>query len=169
MQRMIEDLFDLARARLGGGIPIVRGAADLGNIARRVVAELETAYPDRKFVLERDGDSTGHWDADRLAQVVSNLVGNAVRHGLATAPIEVSLRGGGSRVVLAVSNAGGIPADVVPHIFDPFRSSDTRRARAEGLGLGLFIVNQIVLAHGGTVAVDAESDRTTFRVTLPRA
>lgn len=168
MSRMIDDLFDLARARLGGGIPIEKSHTDLGAIAKRVVGELDTAHPDRKVISERDGDVTGEWDPDRLAQVVSNLVGNAVRHGSPNTPIELHLSGETHNVVLTVSNGGGIPADVIPHIFDPFRSSDTRRARAEGLGLGLFIVNQIVLAHGGSVAVDSNSDRTSFRVTLPR-
>ena len=161
MSRMIDDLFDLARARLGGGIPIERSETDLGAIARRVIGELDTAHPDRRVIFERDGDITGEWDPDRLAQVVSNLVGNAVRHGLATvADRGARSTGEGPNVVLTVANAGGIPADVIPHIFDPFRSSDTRRARAEGLGLGLFIVNQIVLAHGGAVAVDSTADRT---------
>lgn len=172
MQRMIDDLFDLARARLGNGIPIERAAADLTKIVERVVAEIETAHPERKITMQVAHDATGEWDADRLAQVVSNLAGNAVRHGEEGTPIEVLLGSNASTVVLTVTNGGAIAPDVVPVIFDPFRSSDTRRARAEGLGLGLFIVNQIVLAHGGTVAVESgaspDGARTTFRVTLPR-
>jgi signal transduction histidine kinase len=167
MQRMIDDLFDLARARLGTGIPIVRAPADMHKIVERVIGEIETAHPERKITCKLTHDATGEWDADRLAQVVSNLAGNAIRHGAEGVPIEVVLESDPAHVVLTVSNGGAIPPDVVPVIFDPFRSSDTRRARAEGLGLGLFIVNQIVLAHGGTVGVESDG-RTTFRVTLPR-
>lgn len=168
MQRMIDDLFDLARARLGSGIPIERAPSDLSKIVERVVGEIETAHPDRKVAQKLASDTSGEWDPDRLAQVVSNLVGNAIRHGTPTTPIEVSLTGDAANLVLAVRNEGAIPPDLVPHIFDPFRSSDTRRARAEGLGLGLFIVHQIVLAHGGSVAVDSSDGHTQFRVTLPR-
>ena len=172
MQRMIDDLFDLARARLGNGIPIERAPADLSKIVERVIGEIETAHPERKITLQIAPDQVGEWDAGRLAQVVSNLAGNAVRHGKEGSPIEVRLAAkpeAPSHVVLTVTNEGAIPNDLIPVIFDPFRSSDTRRARAEGLGLGLFIVNQIVLAHGGTVAVETGDDaHTIFRVTLPR-
>lgn len=177
MQRMIDDLFDLARARIGNGIPVERAPADMAKIVERVVAEIETAHPERVISLNVSHDASGEWDADRLAQVVSNLAGNAIRHGDPDAPIEVLLGSDADHVFLTVTNGGVIPPDLVPVIFDPFRSSDSRRARAEGLGLGLFIVNQIVLAHGGRVAVESgtsadkardHAPRTTFRVTLPR-
>jgi signal transduction histidine kinase len=105
----------------------------------------------------------------RLEQVFSNLLGNAVRHG-APGSIAVTLRGGDSDCVeFTVHNAGAIPEDVVNNIFDPFRSSE-RRARAEGLGLGLYIVRQIVLAHGGSIEVTSTQEAgTTFRVALARA
>jgi two-component system, sensor histidine kinase and response regulator len=168
MQRMIDDLFDLARARLAGGIPIAHAPADLLKVVRRSLTEIETAHPEVKITLSQRGTTEGEWDADRLYQVVSNLLGNAVRHGT-KAPISVTLAGDDECVSLSVHNEGAIAEDVRDHIFDPFRSTAARRARGEGLGLGLYIVQQIVVAHHGSleVATSAEAG-TTFHVILPR-
>ncbi|MBX3211458.1 MAG: hybrid sensor histidine kinase/response regulator [Labilithrix sp.] len=170
MQRMIDDLFDLARARLAGGIPIAPAAADLVKVARRSIAELEAATPALSITLVEQGSATGEWDADRLYQVTSNLLANAARHGATGRPITVKLAGTDDAVTLSVHNEGVIADDVREHLFDPFRSSArTTRARDEGLGLGLYIVQQIVLAHGGTLEVDSDEETgTTFRVSLPR-
>lgn len=171
MQRMIDDLFDLARARLGSGIPIERTSADLAATTRRVVGEVETANPTLTItlVVAPDLDAAGAWDGDRVAQVVSNLLANAVRHGKKGAPIGVSLAADGEDVILTVHNEGVVAPDVLPHIFAPFRSRNDYRARAEGLGLGLFIVERIVSAHGGRIDVVSDEARgTTFRVCLPR-
>jgi phosphoserine phosphatase RsbU/P len=112
---------------------------------------------------------SGEWDADRLAQMVSNLVGNAIEHGAGT-PVEVQVSNGGATAVLEVHNGGSpIPADLLGRLFDPFhRGAEGETARANGLGLGLFITRQIVLAHGGTIDVlSAQPSGTTFRVLLP--
>ena len=99
----------------------------------------------------------------------SNLIGNALRHGDANTKVFVKIAGESERVVITVHNAGAIAREVLPRIFDPFRSGHRPRARAEGLGLGLYIVQQLVIAHGGTVTVDStEADGTTFRVELPK-
>jgi signal transduction histidine kinase len=174
MSRLIEDVLDLARARLAGGIPLKRGPTDLEGLVHRVVQEHQTAFPDRRIEVVRDGDLTGDWDADRLAQAASNLIGNALQHGDADAPIQVRLDGAAEDfVTLTVSNAGGISRDLLPHLFDPFRGAERQtgrgEGRAEGLGLGLFIVQQIVSAHQGRVDVDAARDtHTVFRVRVPR-
>jgi two-component system, sensor histidine kinase and response regulator len=169
MQRIIDDLFDLARARLAGGIPIQRRPVDLAAVARRVVGELETTHPDRKVELtQRVEDAIGEWDGDRVAQVVANILTNAVRHGRKDSPITIVVEGSGDAVELAVHNDGAVHPEVLPHLFVPF-SSTARASRSEGLGLGLFIVQQIVLAHDGTVeATSSDEEGTTFRVTLPR-
>jgi two-component system, sensor histidine kinase and response regulator len=100
---------------------------------------------------------------------VSNLLGNAVRHGLPDAPIEVHIDGGSEEAVkLAISNGGDIPADVLPVLFVPFRNKQLNKNRGEGLGLGLFIVSEIVTAHGGSVKVSSDSGRVTLSVVLPR-
>jgi two-component system sensor histidine kinase/response regulator len=173
MSRMIDDLLDVVRARLAGGISIRREPVDLGTLVQRVVQEHQAAYPERHIEIVQHGDLAGEWDADRLAQVASNLVGNALKHGDASGPIEVRLDGRHpERATLTVRNPGCIPPDLLPTIFDPFRGR-TNEGRSSGLGLGLYIVQQIVLAHDGDVDVcsgDAdEIGRTRFDVRIPRS
>ncbi len=170
MSRMIACLLDLTRARLAGGIPLRPAPADLGAIVDRVVEECRAAAPDRVVVVHRLGDPAGDWDADRLAQVASNLVGNALSHGDAAVPVEVDLDGrAGDEVVLRVVNGGRIEAGQRASLFDPFRRGRAERSGAEGLGLGLYIVQQIVQAHRGTIEVgDVDPDGTAFTVRLPR-
>ncbi len=169
MVQIIDELFDLARARLGGGIPIERQPTDLEAVARKAVAELEATNPSRKIELVAAGNLLGEWDGGRLAQVLSNLVGNAVRHGNVTIPISVRLTGSASEVEVWVHNGGHISEDLIPRLFQPFQSGVGRRTRAEGLGLGLYIVQQIAIAHGGDVQVSSTpADGTTFRIRLPR-
>jgi signal transduction histidine kinase len=116
-------------------------------------------------------DSVGAWDGSRLGQVVANLVGNALRHGAPDVPVSVTIAHDEATVRLTVKNAGTIAADVRDRLFDPFRSTrESRATRAEGLGLGLYIVHQLVLAHGGDVQVrSTEEEGTSFSVTLPRS
>jgi two-component system sensor histidine kinase/response regulator len=170
MSRMIEDLLDLARARLGGGIALKRGDADLGAVVTRVVQENQSAYPDRPIELLIDGDGSGEWDVDRFAQVASNLIGNALQHGDASAPVQVTLDGSAADSVrLTVGNAGRISDEAMPHLFDPFQSGQRQSARGEGLGLGLYIVRQIVLAHQGSIDVLCDDvTRTVFVLRVPR-
>jgi len=169
MVQIIDELFDLSRARLGGGIPIERQSIDLDALARKTVGEFEATNPSRKIELISEGDVRGEWDGGRLGQVLSNLVGNSVRHGNVTIPITVGLVGSASEVQITVHNGGHISEDLIPRLFQPFQSGVGRRTRAEGLGLGLYIVQQIVLAHGGGVHVSSTpADGTTFRISLPR-
>ena len=102
--------------------------------------------------------------------MASNLLGNAVRHGDRSQPIRVRLNGGSpSEVVLSIANTGTIPPELLPHLFDPFRSGRVQAGPDAGLGIGLYIVQQIVVAHGGRVDVESPPGRdTVFRVTLPR-
>ncbi len=170
MARLIEDTLDLARARLAGGIPLRPAPADLGELVGRVAQELQTAHPDRRIDLQAQGDLAGVWDVDRMAQVASNLIGNAIQHGKGPA-IRVALDGQArEQVALSVASAGVIAADVLPHLFNPFRRGQRQRGSGEGLGLGLYIVQQIVQAHRGRVQVLArpEEAETMFRVEVPR-
>jgi two-component system sensor histidine kinase/response regulator len=170
MGRMIQDMLDLARARLAGGIPLKREQLDLGALIERVVREHQTTCPARQIELHRDGSLWGEWDADRLAQVASNLIGNALKYGNPDAPVIVRVEGpDDGRVSVSVTNGGTIAPDVLPHIFDPFRGTGQDAGQRDGLGLGLYIVQQIVKAHAGTVEVESgRSPETTFRVTVPR-
>lgn len=167
MRGMLDELYDLARVRLGGGIAIEPSLTDLGRLARRVADELGVAHPERRLVVEGEvGSSEGHWDEARLAKVLSNLIGNALRHGEPTQPVRVRWHGAADALVLEVHNGGVIPSSVREHLFDPFRGGT--RAR-DGLGLGLYIVRQIVAAHAGSIDVaSTEREGTTFRVRLPR-
>jgi two-component system, sensor histidine kinase and response regulator len=170
MARMIEDMLDLARARLGGGILVKREAMDFKALVERVLREHQAAAPDRPVEARYAGTFDGHWDAERVAQVASNLIGNALKHGRASAPVEVRLDGTQADcVVLIVKNPGTIPPAILPHLFDPFRGGQREPGRGEGLGLGLYIVSQIVQAHDGVVEVETgDGDETAFRVRLPR-
>lgn len=169
MNRMIADLLDLARARLAGGIAINVEEADLGIIATRIKSEREVMAPRRELQLELSGNLRGHWDGDRLEQALSNLIGNAVEHGEAGTPIGILLDGNAAgRVLMRISSHGTIPPDVLPTLFTPFRDG-RYRGRGDGLGLGLYIVKQIVDAHGGEVEARCEDGKTEFDVRLPRA
>jgi signal transduction histidine kinase len=169
MERMIGQLLDFARTRQGGTIPLLRTRCDLGTIVRTVLDELQAAHPDRPISLAVLGDVTGLWDADRAAQVASNLLANALQHGDG-APVEVEVVDADAEVVLHVRNQGPvIPAAELPAIFDPYRSGGAGGGRHRGLGLGLYVVREVVRAHGGVVDVRSDVDEgTTFTVRLPR-
>jgi PAS domain S-box-containing protein len=169
MQRMTGALFDLTRARLGGGLPIERAALDLRPLAERVFREHQLAAPGQPMSLTMDDGLHGQWDGTRIEQLLSNLLGNAVQHGAPGGLIRVELTNATAQVILAVHNPGTIPEDTQGDLFDPFRAREPGR-HSDGLGLGLFIVQQIALAHGGKVEVRSSPELgTTFRVQLPRA
>ncbi len=175
-QRMLEligTLLDFAGSRFTGALPIVPVPTDLHEVCRHIVGELRAARPDRVIELELEGDARGTWDPARMAQVVSNLVTNALQHGARRAPVRVSVAGDADGAVLAVENEGpAIPAELLPALFEPFSRGSARREgdRVRGLGLGLYIVDQVVRAHGGTIDVASTAQRgTAFTVRLPRS
>ena len=164
MGGMIRDLLDFARAGTGA-MPILPAPMDLGVLCREVLEEFETADPERKIELTIGGDLSGEWDRARLYQSLSNLVGNATHYGRGRA--KVGVRGLDEHVELVVHNGGPpIPKDLLPVIFRPFeRGQDD----GTGLGLGLYIVDAITRAHGGTVSVaSSEASGTTFTLRVPR-
>jgi signal transduction histidine kinase len=171
MQRMIADLLDFTQARLGGEIPLTRGRTDLQQVCEDVMREIRTAHRDVVVRLETSGNLVGDWDADRLAQVVANLVGNAIQHGEGT-PVTLVGREEGDRVTLAVHNGGSpIPPEVMPVIFEPLaRGQADSVGVGHSIGLGLFIARAIVSAHGGELHVSSSSAfGTTFKVLLPES
>ncbi|MGE0549219.1 MAG: GAF domain-containing protein [Kofleriaceae bacterium] len=169
MARMIDQLLDFTRARSGGGIALDRRQFELLRVCKQIVGELEDTNPERAIRLEVVGSTHGWWDPDRLGQVVSNIAGNACQHGAPGTPVHVQIDGTHhDRVVLRVTNAGEIPESVVPVLFEPFRGSHEHREHVSGLGLGLFITQQIILAHGGAIAVSSSGGETTFVAELPR-
>jgi signal transduction histidine kinase len=171
MGRIIADLLSYTRTRLGNGLPIQRREAKLDEIVQRVVDELSAGNADRTISVRASGDLAGTWDPDRLEQVASNLVSNAVDHGDPASPVEVELDGERREtVVLRVRNRGSpMPPEVLAHLFEPFsRGPDEKSRKASGLGLGLYISREIVRGHGGEIGATS-GDETVVTVTLPRA
>ncbi|NMO16221.1 PAS domain-containing protein [Pyxidicoccus fallax] len=172
MSRMISDLLDLTRGRLGGGIPIHARPANLRAICEHVVEELEAGNPRRTLRLQTRGARfQGTWDADRLAQLLGNLGKNALDYSPEDIPVDFVLRDEGDAVRVEVHNGGApIPPELLPHLFEPFRKAADEGRPKSGLGLGLFIVQQIAQAHGGRVeARSSRAEGTTFTVWLPRS
>jgi signal transduction histidine kinase len=173
LQAMVSDLLDVARTRLGQTLPIARRQTDLADICRQVVEERHAHHPEHTVALTTSGNLAGMWDDARLAQMLSNLVDNAILHGAIGRPVTVSISGEEQQVLLSVHNEGNPIAESARHrIFEPLTraepdASDERKAG--GLGLGLYIVRAIAEAHGGSVDVSSSEERgTTFTVRLPR-
>lgn len=170
MSHLVSDLLDLALSRLGETMPITRASADIGSIIRDVAKEVGASYPNARIETHSSGDLEGAWDSPRLAQALTNLVGNAVQHGDTSVPITVDARGDRRAVVIDVHNAGpAIPSERLGSIFDDMKGGTREGNDGRHLGLGLFIVDKIVGAHGGTVDVrSTDESGTTFTVRLPK-
>lgn len=170
MARMIDQILDFTRIRIGTGIPIDAKAMNLGDLTGAIVAEFQGEGGTQQIQYECSGDLAGTWDRDRLGQVLSNLLGNARYHGEAGTPIYVGIDGQATDFVMVkVNNRGTIPPGLLPVIFEPLRMGKSKQAGSQGLGLGLFITQRIVAAHGGSIFVDSnDSSGTTFSLRLPR-
>ena len=172
IDRMIHDLLDYTRTRQGRRLPIARRETDLLELCTQVIDGMQTLYPDRPLKLAAQGETRGRFDPERAAQVISNLLANALRYGPAGSPVDVRLRGEDGSVVLEVHNLGPpIPQELQPRLFEAFqRGVAGESGRRTGLGLGLYIVQQIVDAHGGSVQVRSlPAEGTTFTVRWPRS
>lgn len=171
MNEMVSDLLDFTRTSLGDHIPIVRAKMDVTRMVEDIVAEVAARYPTRVVTVESKGELRGLWDCARLTQAITNLVGNAVQHGAETSPVAVEARGSANEVVISVRNEGDvIPKERLDAIFEPGARAGSSPTYDGHLGLGLFIVDRIVAAHGGTIGVtSSHADGTTFTVRLPRA
>lgn len=174
MQRMVNDLLDFTRTRLGRGLPIRPAPVNLREVCFQTVDELEAFHPDRALRFQCSGDLSGRWDAPRIAQLLSNLTANAIQHGDPGKPVTITARGEDDGVVLEVHNEGpAIALEAQRAIFEPMMRAVVQEAeRREGsasLGLGLYIARQIAVAHGGSIeVVSSERNGTTFTARLPR-
>ena len=170
MNEMIGTLLDFTRLRFHGSLPITLAEISLDEVVRGVVAELQAAHPRREIALSVAGSLRGHWDPGRMAQVLANLVANALSHGAHESAVRITLADEGDAVLMSVSNGGPtIPSTLVARLFEPFQQAESPGGKPRGLGLGLFIVREIVRAHGGTIEVRSGDDLTTFAVKLPRS
>jgi len=170
---MIASLLDYSESRWRGTLPARPVLTEPGAIAGRVIDELRVANPGRVIALEVRSPEPFELDPARMEQVLSNLIGNAIVHGAHDAPVEVSIDVCETEALLAVKNRGPvIPPEQVASLFRPFtRGGDDagEREHPRGLGLGLYIVQEIVDAHGGSISVDSDGERgTTFLIRLPR-
>jgi signal transduction histidine kinase len=174
MARMIGDLLDYTRTRLGAGMPVSPVPMNLASLGRELFNEFRAAHPERTIRLQTDGDLKGEWDPDRLRQAISNLMGNAIQHSDPTAEVELRLSADPSGVVAVVYNTGRpIPPGELAKIFDPLvRGSSAehpKKNRPGSIGLGLYIAREIARSHGGSLDVtSSHEDGTAFSMRLPR-
>lgn len=169
MTRMVNQLLDLARVR-AGQVGLQRETVDMARVCQDIVDEIAPPSGDRRVDIDTNGDSVGYWDTDRISQVLSNLIGNALQHGEPDQPVTVHIDGTQAETLrLSVQNAGVIPPERIAKLFEPFQSGTPRPANSNGLGLGLYIANELVRVHAGSLSVSSGSARgTVFEIMLPR-
>lgn len=168
MARLIDDVLDFARGRLGEGIPAeMSDRVPLAPMLRQVVDELRTGHPDREIEFDVEDVTDCRCDAGRIGQLLSNLVANAITHGAPDVPIKVYGRDRDGTITLSVTNGGApIPPAAMAGLFKPFVRA-TARPSQQGLGLGLYIASEIARAHGGTLDVVSDAEATTFTFRMP--
>jgi signal transduction histidine kinase len=171
MRVLLDDLVDFNRTKLGLGIKIAPSDIDLSSELADELEQLRDAHPNRQIESEVTGESRGRWDGPRLKQVVRNLVENAIRHGPPDTPVHVVLGGDETEARLEVIDYGStIDPSVQSQLFDPLQrglGETASHGNPDGLGLGLFVVCEIVRAHGGKVELDSNGGKTVFAVRLP--
>ena len=174
MQAILDKLLDFTRSRTGIGIPIKVEEVNLAKLSEEIAEELRASNPGKIIRTLAEGNVTGRWDAGRIGQIYQNLISNALQYGMPETPVSVLTKANGEEIMLSVHNDGPpIPPAVRKNIFDPLRrfaNGDKNIADRKNLGLGLYIVREIAIAHQGTIEVSSSAEQgTTFRVRLPRS
>ena len=174
MEHLVGDLLDFTRSRLGGGIPVERATMSMDKAVHDVVDEIAAAHPDRSFRIDARTGQLGEWDCARLSQALSNIVVNAIDHGSPGSVVTTTVAGGDREISVAVHNNGpSISAEQLNGIFNPMKSREAPANATAGskanLGLGLYVAERIVHAHGGRLEVESSDEKgTTFTMRLPR-
>jgi len=172
MHALLDDLVDFNRTTLGVGILVHPTHVDMASIFAAEVEALRAIYPERQLDLEVTGDARGRWDGLRLQRVLGNLVVNAIKYGVPHLPVHVTVTGEENHVRFEVRNAGpSIDQSTLNQMFEPLQRGPALESRSQvddGLGLGLFIVREIVKAHGGEIDARSENQKIVFTVRLPR-
>ncbi len=171
MTEMIEQLLDLTRGRLGNGVGFVRQRVrvDIRDLVQRSVDELIATHPGRTVKIDSHGDCITSGDPQRLLQLFSNLLGNAITHGARGGEIVVAVVGRERDVLVTVKNDGAVPPAILPVLFEPFRGSHRPATASAGLGLGMYIAREIARGHGGELSAESsEETGTMMTVVLPR-
>jgi PAS domain S-box-containing protein len=168
--RLVRDLLDFTQVRLGSGLSMQRRRLDIHELVRQVVDEVAAGHPGCRVTTEAFGDGAVTWDSDRIAQLVSNLVSNAIKYGARDGVVRVTTRAEGEAIVLEVHNGGTpIPAEDLPSLFERLTQGARRIGHVGSIGLGLFIAFHVARAHGGTIEVESSTESgTTFRVRIDR-
>jgi signal transduction histidine kinase len=173
MQALLNDMLDFNRTKLGMGIDIVPCAVDLAKLVADELDQLRAAHPQHRLDLEAVGNSQGVWDGQRLQQLLANLIMNAIKYGASGAPVRMVVTGDAAEVRLEVKNSGeALDTATLERTFDPLQRGPHHEGRhdADGsLGLGLYIVREIVKAHRGEINARSDETETVFTVRLPRS
>jgi signal transduction histidine kinase len=168
MAGLVDNVMDLARARLGGGIAVSISECDLAGTLVHVVEEVKLAHPDQEILVKLNLPQTVAVDGLRMAQMVSNLLSNAVTHGDASSPVKVTGIVRDGILEVSVTNGGRpIPPDLVDKLFLPFKRGEGQTG-VQGLGLGLYIASQIAQAHGGHIRIHSDASETCFTFAAPQ-
>jgi phosphoserine phosphatase RsbU/P len=168
--RLIHDLLDFTQAKLGKGLAVTRTDIDLHEIVSDSLDELRTAFPGRELVHRTEGEGHCEADPDRLMQLVGNLVTNAITYGRADTPVVITSRVGSDVCTISVHNTGRpIDPETIAVLFEPMARGATSPDGSRSVGLGLYIVREIVKAHGGGVTVTSNMEEgTTFAASFRR-
>ena len=168
MGRLIKNTLDFAKGRLGGGIILNRSVNEsLQTVLEDVIEEHQTVRPDVEIISHFDLKKPVFCDDSRIADLLSNLLGNALSHGKADAPVYVDTMVQNDEFSMSVANSGEkIPENLIGKIFQPFAQGKIKKGQ-DGLGLGLFIASEIAQAHGGQISVVSNDTETRFTFTMP--
>jgi phosphoserine phosphatase RsbU/P len=168
MAGLIDNVLDFARGRLGGGLSLTRNADEpLLPMLEQVIMELRSSHPDRAIEFVAHMHEPVSCDRTRIGQLLSNLASNALTHGTAGAPIRIEAFAKDGTFVLSVANQGApIPDHLVQKLFEPFFRASARPSQ-QGLGLGLYIANEIARSHRGSLSVESTSQETRFTLVMP--